>query len=68
MVDSYVIELSWLVEQLQKEVEALGATRFPLVHWFLILQLARAIVKRTEALGQCVRDEISGEAVVELAG
>lgn len=68
MIESYAIELSWLIEQLQKEVEALGATQFPLVHWFLILQLARSIGKRAEALGQYVRDEIGGESVVELAG
>jgi hypothetical protein len=53
--EKHMTELSWLVEELQAEIDTFDASQHSLIHAHLISNLTLAIVKRTLLLRRVVR-------------
>jgi len=53
--EKHMSELSWLVEELQAEIDTLATSQHSLIHAHLISSLTLAIVKRTLLLRHVVR-------------
>lgn len=62
-----VRELSWLSDELEREVECLGTTQYPVIHRFLALSLADGMARRAATLGQLVEQGSSVEVPEEKA-
>jgi hypothetical protein len=49
-----VQEISWLSDELEREIGVLRTTQHPVVHQFLVVSLANGIARRAAALSQSV--------------
>jgi len=53
-VEQHMTELTWLVDELQDEIETLDATRYAQTHRVLALHLTDAVIRRALMLRRAV--------------
>ena len=53
-VEQHMTKLTWLVDELQDEIETLNTSRYAQIHWMLARNLTDAIIRRTVLLRRAV--------------